>query len=143
MSKRNIILKQFKIDIENKVTVLNGYSMQPHNVFRGIYTPNNTHILPSLWYYTSNDLVHTHYLDINHQFRILEVQINGYCDTEYNDFDNVHLFVDTMEQFLISKDWTYCLNTKIENIQIIEIGEVQGISEFQIDIEISYNKKDC
>lgn len=140
MSERNTILKQLQTDITEKIKTTRGYSTDVATILRGIHLLDDIVMKPGIAFWAHGDKVHEN-TGGREQVRVIEATIFLYADTNgLGDVDVIHDFVDDVENFLYSTDWTYESSTYVDDIVIYEGGAQDSSAISTIDIRIFYQK---
>ena len=145
MNNRNTILNTIKDDLKKYISVANGYTFTPLAVRRGVYAYNDLKAkMPSLCFTFiketpyEDSIFPTSYNDIN--TKAMSLIFYGYARTnDGRDSDKIFAMTDDVETFLLSSDFTYNEDLKIDNIEIKEAGPSDLVLSFIIEARIIVN----
>lgn len=142
MSERNDILTQLMTDL-NKIKVSRSYKTEVSKIVRGNINniQTNTKEFPAIYVWFFDD-------DREEEFfggdllRNLSVRISGVLEhIEYPgdrpEVDRIHDFVDDIEDFVRSSDWTHQLKTLVGKVQVLEYDDNNRL-ECRVEIMIRY-----
>ena len=137
---RKDILTQLKTDLKDKLNSTNDYNSDPMNVIEGKVNYSEIYQFPTLSFYMFRDIVTDEHLGDSRE-REMSLIIYGYAETHLNDFDNIHLLAQDVEEFLYNEDhWTYSDLTLLGDVEFDIINYDNEKSVFFLLVKIEYTQ---
>lgn len=137
---RNTILKQIETDIKEKLTVENGYEVQPVEVKRGVHTWESYKRVPALglsWTLDEPFDENEH----GEEIREMTIVFYMYAKTDgYGNTDTINNMVYDLQNFLKNTNhFTHSANTLIGAIECREGGLQEEKNAAWIQIRLIYD----
>jgi len=143
MATRKDIIQQLKQDMNEKISVTNGYKTDVADVRIGVVNPDKFPTRPGigLWSYEDNVVEQLLDTEILRNNRFI---VYGYIDVteDYDDYDGIYDFAKDVEQFLYSTDNTYSDDTLITSTKTNYGGISTPVGYFIIFFDINYYQDD-
>lgn len=137
MTTRKEILDQLILDIENKLKISEGYQFEPTVVTMGITNFEDAESRPVISFFPFLDEVTDEFLGTETRERILNILLYAYDDVNNNNYDRFFAFMQDVEKFINSTDWTYYDKTILGNINMVPSPDNSRVM-FDMVIQVYY-----
>lgn len=136
---RKDVLNQLKTDLEESLTLANGYNTEPVEIIYGVTTFDDVIMKPVVGFSKGLDIIEEEDCDDERE-RILNITVYGYANISLNDNDPIDDLVDSVEKFLYSDHWTYHDQTLLGNVTFFIGGEENDQALFILEIKVYYTQ---
>ena len=141
---RKDIMTQIKSDLEDNLTLANGYSVQPVVIKQGVYMWNDFKgNMPSLHFTLISDEAYE--ADESPSVfggtgvRVMNLIFYGYATTDGADnSETIYEMASDIEIFLKSEHFTYADNTYLGKLETKEGGVNDFVTAFNLEVKITY-----
>jgi len=138
MTTRKDIIKQFKTDVESKLTLANGYNTSLVEVRLGICSFDQFAQRPALGYWMFLDEKDTENYGTT-RLRWLNFYIYFYTDDEnMTDYEKIYDLADDIETFIMSSHWTHTDATLLGDLIVTVGGVEEGRAMGDLVIKVGY-----
>jgi len=140
MAHRKDILNQLKQDLDDKLTVANGFESDLMQVVHGSPDMNDMMVFPIVGFMVDSDEVDTEYQGTNTRLRDLFITVYGIQEVSMEDTESYYDLMNDVENFFMSDYWTYKTTTTLGNMATFYGGVNDNKAYFILEIVVKYEQ---